>query len=1076
MKRIVIWALCALLAFVAVPTGSSAAPASRIWVAPNTVKITKIQGPPASSQGSVNIKMAKNEYESAQVIVTAGSTAINSVTASISNLVSGANTISASDVKLYVQHYINVTVTTSGSTGDFGTGWYPDAMIPYQNYMQVKTNLSVPANSNQGLWFTFKTSSQTPAGTYTGNITITADGVNSIVPVELKVWNFSLTDETHSMSSFAIWGGDMLIAGHPGIVQNSPQYWTLMQNYYNYLLDYRVSAGKLPIPETDINAYIQQAAQYVNNPRVPSYNISYTQGDFNNGRAAQIVQGLRNAGLLNNKAFYYLGAEIDEPNPAMYPAVIDFSNKIKALDPNLRHVVTVEPVKELMGTVNTFTPLFYYLTNDYIRKMSAEHFKTPGNELWWYGCVGPQHPYPSYHIDDYTLGARVISWMQKSYGIKGNLYWAVNIYKKYVNGQYIARDIWNDPMAFSPGANGDGFLLYPGTAYNINGPIGTIRLEAIRDGNEDYEYLWTLEQKLNAAATTLGVNVKLDDIMQPLYDRLFGNVNDYSKNPEVMDSVRDEVAAMIESLDKNPKALAVFGTANTTSAQKEITVYAEQGTTVKVNGTVVNASGTVGNASKYTTSVAAVPGFNQMTLEYSKNGNTVSMVRSFIWTFYSTSSINNFDNSTELGKLSTQNGVTLSLSTQHVTQGTNALKAVIPATVQYPGFYLNVDTGLNDMRKYKTLEMDIYNESSTTQYFYGKFFNTSGQVHDRRIGFLTPGQNHVSFDLRSMPSSFNKATINQILFWLDGNNPAPINLYVDKLYLIKSGLTDINNFESAADIQRFSAQNGVTLSRSKEVVANGSNAMKAVIPATNQFPGFYINTDASFSNVYHYSSLELDVYNDSNVSQEFFVKFVNSKGQVSDRKAADLAPGKVTHVSYPLSDISSSFDKSVVSTIMFWMWGGNSQVSNLYIDNFGFIDLATTGSIYQAHVQNIGWQSWVNNEATAGTVGQNLQMEALKVMLTSPPAGAHIKYQAHVQSVGWQSWVYDGAIAGTTGQSLRMEAVKIMLEGAPAGYHVKYRAYVTNIGWQNWVLDGAIAGTTGQSLPIQAIEISVYNE
>ncbi|MDG0810620.1 GH39 family glycosyl hydrolase [Cohnella rhizosphaerae] len=134
----------------------------------------------------------------------------------------------------------------------------------------------------------------------------------------------------------------------------------------------------------------------------------------------------------------------------------------------------------------------------------------------------------------------------------------------------------------------------------------------------------------------------------------------------------------------------------------------------------------------------------------------------------------------------------------------------------------------------------------------------------------------------------------------------------------------------------------------------------------------------------------------------------------------------------------------------------------------------TTGSTYQAHVGNVGWQSWVNNEATAGTVGQGLSMEALKIQLVGLPAGSHIKYQAHVSNVGWQSWVYDGVMAGTTGQANAMEAIKIMLEGAPAGYHVKYRAHVANVGWQSWVSDGAIAGTTGQALPIQAIEISVY--
>ncbi|WP_106059606.1 hypothetical protein [Clostridium vincentii] len=38
-----------------------------------------------------------------------------------------------------------------------------------------------------------------------------------------------------------------------------------------------------------------------------------------------------------------------------------------------------------------------------------------------------------------------------------------------------------------------------------------------------------------------------------------------------------------------------------------------------------------------------------------------------------------------------------------------------------------------------------------------------------------------------------------------------------------------------------------------------------------------------------------------------------------------------------------------------------------------------------------------------------------------------VKYQAHVQDVWWQSWVKDGEIAGTTGQSKRMEAIRIRI-------------------------------------------------
>jgi hypothetical protein len=41
--------------------------------------------------------------------------------------------------------------------------------------------------------------------------------------------------------------------------------------------------------------------------------------------------------------------------------------------------------------------------------------------------------------------------------------------------------------------NGDGLLFYPGD----NGPVVTIRMKNMRDGLEDYEYLWLLQQGID---------------------------------------------------------------------------------------------------------------------------------------------------------------------------------------------------------------------------------------------------------------------------------------------------------------------------------------------------------------------------------------------------------------------------------------------------------------------------------------------------------------------------------------------------------------------------------------------------
>ncbi|MDP4143197.1 MAG: Ig-like domain-containing protein [Bacillota bacterium] len=134
---------------------------------------------------------------------------------------------------------------------------------------------------------------------------------------------------------------------------------------------------------------------------------------------------------------------------------------------------------------------------------------------------------------------------------------------------------------------------------------------------------------------------------------------------------------------------------------------------------------------------------------------------------------------------------------------------------------------------------------------------------------------------------------------------------------------------------------------------------------------------------------------------------------------------------------------------------------------------------YQAHVQNIGWQNWVDSGNVAGTTGQSLRMEAIRIRFKAPynnDHNLHIMYRAHVANLGWLPWVKDGEVAGTTGQSLRMEALEIKIVDnngvVRSDYNLSYQAHVQDIGWQNLVYTGQTAGTTGQSLRMEAVIIN----
>ena len=53
-------------------------------------------------------------------------------------------------------------------------------------------------------------------------------------------------------------------------------------------------------------------------------------------------------------------------------------------------------------------------------------------------------------------------------------------------------------------------------------------------------------------------------------------------------------------------------------------------------------------------------------------------------------------------------------------------------------------------------------------------------------------------------------------------------------------------------------------------------------------------------------------------------------------------------------------------------------------------------------------------------------------MINSKEVSGSISYQAHVSDIGWQSWKNENQIAGTTGEAKQIEALKIKLTGAMA--------------------------------------------
>lgn len=140
--------------------------------------------------------------------------------------------------------------------------------------------------------------------------------------------------------------------------------------------------------------------------------------------------------------------------------------------------------------------------------------------------------------------------------------------------------------------------------------------------------------------------------------------------------------------------------------------------------------------------------------------------------------------------------------------------------------------------------------------------------------------------------------------------------------------------------------------------------------------------------------------------------------------------------------------------------------------NYVFAAGSTPSVKYSLHVQNKGWMNYVSDGATAGTTGQSLRAEAVKIQITGMSGG--ITYRTHVQNIGWTSWSNNNNQSGTVGRNLQMEAIQIKLTGTIASrYDVYYRVHLAHTGWLGWTKNGGTAGSEGCGIRMEAIQIKL---
>ena len=127
----------------------------------------------------------------------------------------------------------------------------------------------------------------------------------------------------------------------------------------------------------------------------------------------------------------------------------------------------------------------------------------------------------------------MLQWLQFKFGVEGNLYWCTDYWN--------SKDVWTDPATMGT-ANGEGFLFYP--SKEKLGFVTSIRLEAVRDGNEDYEYLNILTNRLAKTMSPETARARAAAMVAPVGTDL----TVWNRSPEAMIAQRRRIAMLIQAL------------------------------------------------------------------------------------------------------------------------------------------------------------------------------------------------------------------------------------------------------------------------------------------------------------------------------------------------------------------------------------------------------------------------------------------------------------------------------------------------------------------------------------------------
>ena len=485
-----------------------------------------------------DISLARNEEESLQLAIRAGQDADHcevsidgledvDITASIGVVgyvpIDHKSSYFGSHEDDWIQLYPQV-----GGNCDGWAGWWPDPVLPTNRFNLI-------ANQTQPLWITLKTSENTKPGDYRFYVRITYGDQTLFTPVRLTVWDFSLQKDASFPAVYDFRGTNQWSRKGLTYKEARREIYKLYKEkkicpdhvMEDPVFKYDKQTKAITADFTDFDA---EAAWYFDEMKFP---VAYAPGFF-----YLFGWGYPPKAYFGEQPFdgQYPWAN-GEPRDTLRPEYVTIYQTCLKLfmdhcrekgwdekivlyisdEPHYGHKYVVDQMKAICSMIKEVEPNLpiYSSTwthckewDGYLSLWGAGHYgcfpeeemkeRLKAGDKFWFttdGQMCTDTPYCAierllphycfkYGADAYEFwGATWLTFDPWKYG------W--HAYIKQTSAPHIKASWTRYP-------NGDGYLIYPGTPESDGKPVTSLRLEAARDGVEDYEYLQKVKFLLRA--------------------------------------------------------------------------------------------------------------------------------------------------------------------------------------------------------------------------------------------------------------------------------------------------------------------------------------------------------------------------------------------------------------------------------------------------------------------------------------------------------------------------------------------------------------------------------------------------